>query len=70
MVANGEGTIDCNFREPVKAIMTNITEKPLHIPHLAKIAQMALKPVYYFSFLPVDTLDISDRDGGFGSTGF
>ncbi len=70
MVVNGIGTIDSNYRDPLKVILTNIGEEPLHIPHLAKIAQMALKPVYYFSFDPVDTLDKSEREGGFGSTGF
>jgi dUTP pyrophosphatase len=70
MVVNGPGTIDSNFRDPLKVIVTNISDYPLHIPHLAKIAQMALKPVYYFSFESVDTLDKSERDGGFGSTGF
>jgi dUTP pyrophosphatase len=70
MLVNGIGTIDSNFRDNLKIIVTNISDIPIRIDHLDRIAQMAIKPVWYFDFLQVDTLDNSkDRGGGLGSTG-
>ena len=70
MVTNGIGTIDCNFRENLKVILTNTSDMPIIIRHKDRIAQITLKPVWYFDFCQVDTLDNStDRGGGFGSTG-
>ena len=70
MMVNGIGTIDTGYRGSIMAIVTNASRQPITIKHLDKIAQMALKPVYYFDFEQVDTLDNTERgEKGFGSTG-
>jgi len=70
IVPNSPGTIDEDYRGRMCVLLTNLSKDPWPIHHLDRIAQMALKPVWYFGFDPVDTLDITERgDGGFGSTG-
>lgn len=70
IVSNGIGTIDEDYRGPIMVPLTNTTECQITVYHLNKIAQMCLKPVYYFDFEVVDTLDLTERgEGGFGSTG-
>lgn len=70
-LSNGIGTIDEDYPDEVAVLLTNLGSEPLEIKHGDRIAQMALKPVFYFDFDVVDTLDSStDRMGGFGSTGY
>jgi dUTP pyrophosphatase len=70
LVPNSPGTIDSDFRGRMCVLLTNLRSAPYYIEHLDRIAQMALKPVYYFCFESVDTLDNTERgEGGFGSTG-
>jgi dUTP pyrophosphatase len=70
IVPNSPGTIDEDYRGKMCVLLTNLNKEPRQIKHLERIAQLALKPVWYFDFEPVDTLDITERgDGGFGSTG-
>jgi dUTP pyrophosphatase len=70
MVTNGIGTVDAPYRDSLKVILTNTSEEPIVIYDRDRIAQITLKPVWYFDFCEVDTLDNSaDRGGGFGSTG-
>jgi dUTP pyrophosphatase len=70
IVPNAPGTIDFDFRGRMCVLLTNLNKEPWPINHLDRIAQMALKPVYYFGFEPVNTLDTTERGkGGFGSTG-
>jgi len=67
---NSPGTIDEDYRGRMCVLLTNLKNEPVTINHLDRIGQMALKPVWYFDFQEVDTLDSTDRgDGGFGSTG-
>ena len=60
MVVNGIGTIDSNFTDTICVIVTNISNGVLTIKHLAKIAQMTIKPVWYFDFIETDTINITD----------
>lgn len=70
IVPNSPGTIDEDFRGRMCVLLTNLNNEPWPINHLDRVAQMALKPVWYFGFEPVNTLDNTDRgQGGFGSTG-
>lgn len=65
------GTIDEDYRLRIKVILTNVGKNILNISHLERVAQMAVKPCWYFDFEPTDKLEEadSDRKGGFGSTG-
>lgn len=70
IVPNDPGTIDEDFRGKMCVLLTNLKQEPVEIKHLDRIAQMALKPVWYFKFKVVDTLNSTKRgEGGFGSTG-
>jgi len=70
IIPNSPGTIDFDFRGKMCVLLTNLKLEAVEIKHLDRIAQMALKPVWYFNFVTVDTLDITERnEGGFGSTG-
>jgi len=70
IVTNGIGTIDADYRGRLKVILTNVGKEVIVIRHKDRIAQMALKPVWYFVWDETDQLDESDRGaGGFGSTG-
>jgi len=65
------GTIDDDYRLRLKVILTNVGKSIININHMDRIAQMAVKPCWYFDFDPTDRLEDaeSDRVGGFGSTG-
>lgn len=69
IVPNAPGTIDSDYRDSLCVLLTNLNTYPVVIEHLQRIGQMALKPVWVFDFQEVDTLDITERKGGFGSTG-
>jgi dUTP pyrophosphatase len=70
IVPNSPGTIDEDYRGRMCVLLTNLKSEPVVINHLDRIGQMALKPVWYFDFQWVDTLDNTERGiGGFGSTG-
>lgn len=70
IMPNSPGTIDEDYRGRMCVLLTNLKSEPVTINHLDRIGQMALKPVWYFDFQEVDTLDSTERgDGGFGSTG-
>jgi dUTP pyrophosphatase len=70
IVPNSPATIDEDYRGKIMVLLTNLKGEPVTIDHLDRIGQMALKPVWYFDFQEVDTLDSTERgDGGFGSTG-
>jgi dUTP pyrophosphatase len=70
IVPNSPGTIDEDFTGKMCVLLTNLKQETVEIKHMDRIAQMALKPVWYFDFEEVDTLDNTERgEGGFGSTG-
>jgi dUTP pyrophosphatase len=69
-VTNGIGTIDEDYRGRVQVILNNAGREIVVIKHGDRIAQAALKPVYYFAWNVVTELDDTTRgQGGFGSTG-
>jgi dUTP pyrophosphatase len=65
------GTIDDDYRLRLKVILSNVGRSIITIEHMDRIAQMSVRPCWYFEFDPVDDLPESgdDRVGGFGSTG-
>lgn len=69
-LTNGVGTLDDDFRGRVCVLLNNVGKDIVVIKHGDRVAQMALKPVYYFNWNIVTELDATDRgEGGFGSTG-
>jgi dUTP pyrophosphatase len=69
-VTNSPGTIDSDYRGPIKVILYNLGESPFIIKNGDRIAQGVLSFVPKFIFKEVEELDDTERgQGGFGSTG-
>lgn len=68
-VTNGVGTIDEDYRDSLGVILNNTGREIVVIKHKDRIAQLLLKPVWYFNWNIVDKLEPTKRKGGFGSTG-
>ncbi len=70
IIPNSPSSIDSDFRGKICVLLTNLSGEPFVVNHFDRIAQMAIKPVWYFDFIEADNLEITERnDGGFGSTG-
>lgn len=64
------GTIDCDYRGEVCAIITNNSERIFRIHKGDRIAQMKIGIAPQYVFEVVDKLSTTERNnGGFGSTG-
>lgn len=69
-VANTPGTIDSDYRGPVKVALINLGREPFAITHGMRIAQLVIAPVARAVPVEVEELDQTARGvGGFGSTG-
>ena len=69
-LANGIGVIDSDYRGEIQVCLINRGDEPFEVRRGDRIAQMMFLPVLAASFIPVDSLDETDRGtGGFGSTG-
>ncbi len=69
-VLNAPGTIDCDYRGEVKALLINHGAVTFHIARGMKIAQMIVAPCIQAQLAEVSELPRSARGvGGFGSTG-
>ena len=69
-VLNTPGTVDSNYRNEIKVILANFSDKDYEVHTGDRIAQLIFTPSYEAAFFKVDSLDNSDRGkGGFGSTG-
>lgn len=69
-VLNAPGTIDCDYRGEVKAILINHGSEPFMIVPGMRVAQMVVAAVEQVVWASADTLpDTVRADGGFGHTG-
>lgn len=68
-VLNSPGTVDADYRGEIGVILINHSEKPYHINIGERIAQGVVAKYERVSFEEVETLDETERQGGFGSTG-
>ena len=69
-VLNAPGTIDCDYRGEVKAILVNHGSEPFTIAPGMRVAQMVVAAVEQVVWASADTLpDTVRADGGFGHTG-
>jgi dUTP pyrophosphatase len=67
---NSPGTVDSDYRGEIKVILINLSGEQQVIHSGDRIAQMVIQQVEKILWVPVDTLNESDRGaGGFGSTG-
>jgi dUTP pyrophosphatase len=67
---NSPGTIDADYRGPVKLILVNLGGDAVTVRRGDRVAQMVVAPVTRATWEVRDDLPPSDRgEGGFGSTG-
>jgi dUTP pyrophosphatase len=71
ILANSEGVIDMDYNQEVFAMMTNISYCPQDIVVGERVCQgeICINALAYFEILDNMPEPISERDGGFGSTG-
>jgi dUTP pyrophosphatase len=69
VVLNSPGTIDSDYREEIGVILMNFSKESYKILSGERIAQAKLSLVIQAEWEEVDKLDLSTRNGGFGSTG-
>ena len=68
-VCNTPGTVDADYRNEVKVILINLSNEAYTIQPGERIAQAVLNAYTRIDWEEVDTLEETDRKGGFGSTG-
>ena len=68
-VLNSPGTLDCNYREEVGVILHNAGEHFTTIHKGSRIAQLVVAKLPQVIISETETLDETDRTGGFGSSG-
>ena len=68
-VLNTPGTIDSDYRNEIKVILINHSDKPFIIEPKMRIAQMIVAPYFKADFFKTEVLEASLRREGFGSTG-
>jgi len=69
-VLNAPGTIDCDYRGEICALLINLGQEPFEIRRGERIAQLLVAPVTPAEFCVQSVLDATDRGAnGFGSTG-
>ena len=69
-VLNAPGTIDADYRGEVQVLLVNLSDAPVTIAPLERIAQLVIAPVARAELTEVDELDETARGGGgYGSTG-
>jgi dUTP pyrophosphatase len=69
-VLNAPGTIDSDYRGEVQVLVVNLSDAPITVAPLERIAQLVIAPVARAELVLVDTLDGTVRGtGGLGSTG-
>lgn len=66
---HGLGTIDADFRDEMKILLFNYGEKAYVVEPGERIAQAVVAKHETVEWQLVDELDVTDRKGGFGSTG-
>lgn len=70
-LANGIGIVDCDYVEPVYAIIQNNSEMVQNVTDGERICQADLTMALTFALQPTEEKpeNKTDRNGGFGSTG-
>lgn len=69
IVLNAPGTIDSDYPGEWAVILCNTSKDPVTIRHGERIAQLVLAPVIRLEWKEGQVGQVSDRSGGFGSTG-
>jgi dUTP pyrophosphatase len=65
----GAGVVDGDFRDEVRVLLFNFSAEPLEVAAGDRIAQIVFERMAAPDLVETDTLDETERTGGFGSTG-
>jgi dUTP pyrophosphatase len=69
-VLNAPGTIDSDYRGEVQVLLVNLSDAPVVVAPLERIAQIVIAPVARAELVVVAQLEGTARGaGGYGSTG-
>jgi dUTP pyrophosphatase len=69
-VVNAPGTIDSDYRGEIRVVLVNVSQEPVVIAPLQRIAQLVIAPVTRGELVEVRELPATARGaGGYGSTG-
>jgi dUTP pyrophosphatase len=69
-VLNAPGTVDSDYRGEVMVVLVNLSDVPVTIAPLERIAQLVFAPIARAELELVTSLDPTARgNGGYGSTG-
>lgn len=68
-LCNNTGIVDCDYKLETFIALINDSDVPVEIRHGDCVAQMESMPVVELAFDNSRTEVVSDRNGGFGSTG-
>jgi dUTP pyrophosphatase len=69
-VLNAPGTVDCDYRGEVRVVLVNLSDTPVVLAPLERIAQFVIAPVARAELVVVPELDPTLRgSAGYGSTG-
>lgn len=69
-IVNTPGTVDSDFRGPIRIALINVGSKLFDMKVGDRIAQLVIAPVWQVDFQEEETLEETVRDmNGFGSTG-
>jgi dUTP pyrophosphatase len=69
-ILNAPGTVDSDYRGEVQVLLVNISDAPVTIAPLERIAQLVVAPVARAELVLAGELEGTERgEGGYGSTG-
>ncbi len=68
-LVNAPGTIDADYRGECGVIVINLGQEPYIIQDGDRIAQLVIAKHETVEWVEVESLDATERTGGFGSTG-
>jgi len=68
-LSNSKGLVDNDYRSMIGLILTNTSNALVRINKNERIAQMEITPYIQAKFEAVEELTVTERKGGFGSTG-
>lgn len=69
VMPNAPATIDADYPDEWRVLVTNTLAEPVRIDHLERIAQIVFNRVETVAWNPGQVAITSDRTGGLGSTG-
>jgi dUTP pyrophosphatase len=69
-ITNAPGTIDSDYIDEIRVILMNLSDVAYTIKYGDRIAQMVINRYEIIEWEETDTLEETDRKGGFGHTGY